>query len=192
MEIIGAEATVKIDKTVVKIRKKKNYRIKEIDDKLRYERTRKETKMLSNAKRAGVKAPNVLNTGRDFIEMQKISGKTLRDCFDSLKNWKEVCEKIGESIAKLHSNDLIHGDLTTSNMILTKKGVYLIDFGLGFESKRSEDKAVDIHVLEEALTAKHHKNSEKFFKKIIQSYDYADKSRIMERLEKLRKRGRYL
>src|SRR3989304_5614749 len=105
MELNGAEAIVRISRTVLKKRVKKSYRIKEIDDKLRFERTRKEAKLLSQAKRAGVNTPLVIETGKDFIEMSKIEGKVLRDCFDTLENWQEVCGRIGEGIAKLHAND---------------------------------------------------------------------------------------
>ena len=190
MELIGAEAVVTISKTILKNRLKKSYRIKEIDEKLRFERTKKEAKMLRESKRIGVKTPTILKTGKDFIEMEKINGKTVRESINE-NNLEQVCEQIGKNISKLHSNNLIHGDLTTSNLILSKNEVYFIDFGLGFESKRHEDKAVDLHVLEQALKAKHHRIAKKAFKKIIESYNPNDKNKILDRLEKLRKRGRY-
>ena len=185
----GAEAVLILkNELLVKDRVKKNYRIEKIDSKLRKERTRKEAKLLSEAKRAGVKTPTVYNTTKTSIEMDFVKGKLLRDCLDDLKNWKNVCEKIGKNIAKLHANNIIHGDLTTSNMILKNDDVYFIDFGLGFESKRVEDKAVDLRVLEEALNAKHYKNCDNFFKTIIETYNNPE---VLKRMSIIRKRRRY-
>jgi Kae1-associated kinase Bud32 len=89
-----------------------------------------------------------------FIEGKKIS-ETLEDL-----DWEDICQKIGASIAKLHDNNIIHGDLTTSNMILKKDKVFFIDFGLSFISGRIEDKACDLHLIKQALEAKNIKMEE--------------------------------
>jgi Kae1-associated kinase Bud32 len=190
----GAEAVLlKKRNLLIKNRVKKGYRLPQIDKKIRKERTKKESKLLSNAKRAGVKTPNVIDVRDNVIEMEFIEGKLLRDHLGSLKNWRKVCENIGKSVAKLHTNDIIHGDLTTSNMILKGVETYFIDFGLGSESKRVEDKAVDLRVLEEALRAKHYLNHDKFFKSVLRGYElYEKSSEVVSKLEKVRKRGRYL
>ena len=94
---------------------------------------------------------------------------------DHNKNYKEICVQIGASIAKLHNANIIHGDLTTSNMIISKNKLYLIDFGLGFESHKAEDKAVDLHVLKEALEARHVKKSNEFCRIIIENYKKTSK-----------------
>jgi len=124
--------------------------------------------------------------------MEFISGDRLSDCLDNLENWKDVCFKIGESIAKLHDSDVIHGDLTTSNMILTGRGIYFIDFGLGFVSSRVEDKAVDLHLIKQALEAKHYSKFEEFFKEILHGYSGSkDFERVVGQLRKVESRGRY-
>ena len=100
---------------------------------------------------------------------------------------------IGKNIAKLHDADIIHGDLTTSNMILSgKEVVYFIDFGLGFISKKIEDKAVDLHLLKQALEAKHFTHWETLFKEVINGYSSSKDSKlVLKQLEKVEKRGRY-
>ncbi|MBR9678918.1 MAG: Kae1-associated serine/threonine protein kinase [Nanoarchaeota archaeon] len=190
----GAEAILILNNNLlIKNRVEKCYRLKEIDEKLRKERTKKEAKLLSDAKRAGVKTPTVFNTTKTSIEMEFVEGKLLRDHINKARNWEMICKKIGENIAKLHENNIIHGDLTTSNMILKNEDVYFIDFGLGYESKRIEDKAIDLRVLEKTLKAKHCKRSDEFFKKIIKSYTTYEKSNeVINRLEKIQVRGRYL
>ena len=92
--------------------------------------------------------------------MQAIEGKRISENLDKFtpKKQKKICEKIGENIAKLHEANIIHGDLTSSNMILhvdenNFKDVYFIDFGLGFISPKVEDKAVDLHLIREAFEA---------------------------------------
>ncbi len=126
--------------------------------------------------------------------MPFIDGKKLSEYLDKfqLKKQKEICKKIGESVAKLHDADIIHGDLTTSNMILKNDKIYFIDFGLGFVSHKFEDKAIDLHLLRQALEAKHFKNWKKLFDEIVKSYKkYKDSKIVLERLRAVEKRGRY-
>ncbi len=194
---------------IIKDRVKKGYRIPELDIKIRARRTRSETKLLE-------KASKIINSPTPFfqpsiknsfkLKMPFIDGKKLSDYLDKfpLKKQKEVCKLIGESTAKLHDADIIHGDLTTSNMILKdnklKGGVdkvtcgslYFIDFGLGFISHKFEDKAVDIHLLKQALEAKHFKNWEILLREVLKGYSKSKDSEIvLERLNKVEKRGRY-
>ncbi|PIO00651.1 Kae1-associated kinase Bud32 [archaeon CG10_big_fil_rev_8_21_14_0_10_43_11] len=190
----GAEAVLtRSNGTVIKERVKKGYRHPTLDENLRFWRTKKEAKLLSDARRIGVRAPRLLKTGKDTIEMTYVEGKLLRDHLDTFTEWNWVCEDIGRSVARLHAHDLIHGDLTTSNMILKEGEVYFIDFGLGFETKKTEDRAVDVRVLEEAFNAKHPKNADKFFKAFLKGYSAYEKSgAVIARLEEVKKRGRYL
>ena len=100
-------------------------------------------------------------------------------------------KKIGEQVSILHKNDIIHGDLTTSNTILKDDKVYIIDFGLGFISSKVEDKAVDLHLIKQALEAKHWQNWEQLFEKFCLGYSYEDSKKVIERLDIVEKRGRY-
>ncbi|MEI6850166.1 MAG: serine/threonine protein kinase, partial [archaeon] len=88
--------------------------------------------------------------------------------------------------------NIIHGDLTTSNMIYSKNEVYFIDFGLGYESSNIEDKATDLHLIKQALEAKHFKYFEKLFNSILKGYKISKNySLVVKRLEAVEKRGRY-
>ena len=100
-------------------------------------------------------------------------------------------KKVGEQTAKLHQNSIIHGDLTTSNMILKDSQIFLIDFGLGFISAKIEDKAVDIHLIKQALEAKHFQNHEELFQNFLKGYKWKDSKKVIERLKVVEKRGRY-
>ncbi len=195
MQIIqqGAEAVIYLDGTkIIKERVSKGYRIKQIDERLRKTRTRQEAKLLEKA----VNAPKVLDVSDETmkIEMEYIKGKLVKDILDLMnkKEREELCKEIGRKIADLHKNDIIHGDLTTSNMILNEKGVYFIDFGLGFISKKEEDKAVDLHLLKHALESKHYEHFEDSFSKVLEGYNSYDMAKeVLERLQKVSKRGRY-
>jgi len=125
----------------------------------------------------------------DFVDGEKLSDHL--NSFD-LKKQKTVSKLIGRSISKLHDSNIIHGDLTTSNMILKNKEVYFIDFGLGFQSHKIEDKAVDLHLLKQALEAKHFKTWEILFKELLKSYSTSkDSKKVLERLRAVERRGRY-
>ena len=192
----GAEAVILLEKNkIIKKRMKKSYRIPEIDDRIRRQRTRSEAKLLTKASKL-ISIPEIIKVDQETKEiiMPFIDGKKLSDYLDKfpLKKQKEVCKLIGESTAKLHDADIIHGDLTTSNMILKNNKIYFIDFGLGFVSHKFEDKAVDIHLLKQALEAKHFKNWEILFREVLKGYSKSKDSKIvLERLNKVEKRGRY-
>ena len=191
----GAEAIlIKDGETLTKDRIKKGYRIDFLDDKLRKSRTKKERKILDKVSKL-IPVPEI-KKGKDRedkfkIQMEFLRGKKLSEHLDNLKNAVSVCEKIGENVAKLHDEGIIHGDLTTSNIIFKEGEVYFIDFGLGFHSNRREDKAVDLHLLRQALEAKHFSHWEKFFNAVLRGYSPEEKKLILEQLKKVEARGRY-
>ncbi len=192
----GAEAILyKKNDFLIKKRISKGYRIKELDNKLRKERTIREIKLLVESKRNGVCVPTVIEKDlKNFkIVMEFVDGDVLRDVLDKLtkKRLNMICKNIGESITKMHNAGIIHGDLTTSNMVLKNDHVYFIDFGLGKVSDKIEEKAVDLHLLKCALISKHNKIWDIIFKKIIESYSAKGKEKILKRLEEIEKRGRY-
>lgn len=197
----GAEAVIFLDKNkkqIVKNRIKKSYRIKELDEAIRKRRTKLETKLLT-------KASGIINCPlpkkekeRHLIKMPLVEGKKLSEHLDNLpsKKQKEICGEVGKNVAKLHDAGIIHGDLTTSNMILVeeckKAKIYFIDFGLGFESQKIEDKAVDIHLLKQALEAKHYSRWKELFMEFEKGYKKSKNyKKVMEQLKKVEKRGRY-
>jgi len=200
----GAEAVIEQKgNLIIKNRISKLYRIKEIDDKIRKQRTKSEKKLLEKASKI-INAPNPLPL-KEFnkIEMPFIEGKKLSEVLDSfpLAKQKEICKIVGESIAKLHNAEIIHGDLTTSNMICDSASlhtlrpkIFMIDFGLGYISRKIEDKAVDLHLLKQALEAKHFKNWKELFASVEKGYRKANETeakKILERLQDVEKRGRY-
>lgn len=190
----GAEAIIlRKGDEVVKRRVKKLYRFPELDEKIRKLRMRSEAKLLEKAAKL-IPTPKILKVDEKEkeIDIEFMDGKKLSENLDDLKNWKEVCEQIGENIAKLHDAGIIHGDLTTSNMIFQENKVYFIDYGLGFANGKIEDKAVDLHLIKQALEAKHFKYSEKFFSAILEGYKISKNYKeTIARLEKVEKRGRY-
>jgi Kae1-associated kinase Bud32 len=189
----GAEAKLYLtDSKIIKDRFEKDYRIKEIDKKLRKSRTKSEAKIFGKLADINFPSPKLINTDKkQKITMEYIKGPKVRDILEE-KDYKKLSTEIGKKIAILHNNNIIHGDLTTSNMILSKE-IYFIDFGLSYFSHKIEDRAVDLHLLKQALESKHYKIWEKCFKAAIKAYKKESKQakEVLTRLETVEKRGRY-
>tara|TARA_Y100000310_G_scaffold241784_1_gene245856 strand:+ start:20577 stop:21176 length:600 start_codon:yes stop_codon:yes gene_type:complete len=189
----GAESKLFLVKNkVVKDRFRKTYRIKEIDDRLRKARTRREGKVLDKLQKLKFPIPKLINNNeKDTLEIEFIKGKLIKNILKN-NNCNKLCREMGQKIATLHNHNIIHGDLTTSNMIF-KKEIYFIDFGLSFFSHKIEDKAVDLHLLKESLESKHSEIWEKSYKAALDGY--AKKARdgkdILNRIKVVEKRGRY-
>jgi TP53 regulating kinase-like protein len=194
----GAEAKIFLDEKnnlIVKDRISKSYRIPELDKKIIKQRTKAEKKLLTKANKI-VNAPLPKKSKENnTIIMPYIDGEKLSTSLNDfpLEKQKLIMEKVGESIAKLHKEDIIHGDLTTSNMILKNKEVFFIDFGLGYISKKVEDKAVDLHLLKQALEAKHFMHWKELYKEFQEAYskNNPESNKIYERMIAIEKRGRY-
>ncbi|MEM4325756.1 MAG: KEOPS complex kinase/ATPase Bud32 [Candidatus Pacearchaeota archaeon] len=196
---IGAEAIIiKKGKYIIKRRVKKSYRSPEFDERIRKLRTRSEARLFRRASEI-IDVPKIIKVDelKKEIVLEFIDGKKLSENLDkfSVKKQIEVCKLIGRAVAKLHASNIIHGDLTTSNMILVEQPVlkvFFIDFGLGFISHRIEDKAVDIHLFRQALEAKHFRRWNYFFKSFLEGYkDYSEHKKVFEHLIKVEQRGRY-
>ena len=194
----GAEAKIfKENNIIIKERVLKSYRIKELDEKIRKYRTRREISILEKASKI-IPTPIVHpgSSEKNFtIFMEFIDNDKLAESLDSFDDKKrtEICKTIGKQVGLLHNNHIIHGDLTTSNMILKNKEVYFIDFGLSFIEQKVEHKAVDLHLLRQALESKHYKHYESSFKAVLEGYKETCKeyNKILERLDKVEGRGRY-
>lgn len=193
----GAEAKIFLeDGRIIKERVSKSYRHPELDLKIRRKTTRFEARLLERAAKL-IPVPNILkNCDKKMeIDMEYLDGKKLRDAVDTMsqKERKKVFTTVGRQIAKLHNADIIHGDLTTSNMILSNNKVYFIDFGLGFISPKTEDKAVDLHLLKQALESKHYKHFDECYEAAMEGYESESKDfkKLNERLKKVEGRGRY-
>ncbi len=187
----GAEAVIyQIDNGIIKSRTPKSYRHPQLDNFLRSSRTRHEAKILEKLEQLHFPAPKIKKADekKGILEIEFIDGTLVKDI---LEQKPELTKHIGKNISILHTNNIIHGDLTTSNMILKDK-VYFIDFGLSFTSLKIEDKAVDIHLLDRALESKHYKIYPKAFNAIIAEYKkhYKDAPKVLARFEEVKKRGR--
>ena len=187
----GAEAIITKDKnTIIKNRIKKSYRIPVLDERIRKSRTKAEAKIIKKLEKI-IPVPKIIKTDdRQIIEMEFIDGKKLSDSLES-QDYKKICKQIAENITKMHNSGIIHGDLTTSNMIFKNNQVYFIDFGLAFHSSKVEDKAVDLHLLKQALEAKHFTIWEECIKIILDNYKPEKYKDILKRIKVIESRGRY-
>ena len=187
----GAEAIITKDKnTIIKNRIKKSYRIPVLDERIRKSRTKAEAKIIKKLEKI-IPVPKIIKTDdRQIIEMEFIDGKKLSDSLES-QDYKKICKQIAENITKMHNSGIIHGDLTTSNMISKEDKVYFIDFGLAFHSSKVEDKAVDLHLLKQALEAKHFTIWEECIKIILDNYKPEKYKDILKRIKVIESRGRY-
>jgi len=186
----GAEAVLyQTENSIVKDRFKKTYRHSHIDEQLRKFRTKREAKVIEKLSQLNFPAPGLIRVDNQKIEMQFIKGDKVKDIFN--KNYKKLAEEIGRKLAILHQNHIIHGDLTTSNMIFNKE-IHFIDFGLSFFSEKTEDKAVDLHLLDRALESKHFQVYPSCFQLALKSYQkhYPEAKQVLNRLETVQSRGR--
>lgn len=186
----GAEARIiRKGSSVLKERMKKPYRLSVLDTKLREFRTRREAKILKTLEKANIPAPKLIKADDTTIEMEFIDGKKVRDV---IHKDKKLAKKFGELVGKLHGVDVIHSDLTTSNVLVTDKDLHIIDFGLSFISSKVEDKAVDIHLLIRAFESSHHDIHTECIALVFDGYKsaYKDAGKVLERLAIVQKRGR--
>ncbi|MFH1786138.1 MAG: KEOPS complex kinase/ATPase Bud32 [archaeon] len=189
----GAEAILWRDgKKLVKDRIKKGYRHEAIDARLRKLRTASEARLLRRARAAGVLTPQILAETQYAIKMEFIDGKRLKDVLDAMPAARRsaLLKKLGRDIAKLHSAHIIHGDLTTSNILYSAGKLYFIDFGLGEVSPSIEKMATDLHLLKEVFRSTHYRHFESF-KNVVSGYKWEKSKDVLTRMEEVESRGRY-
>jgi len=198
----GAEAVICLTRyrgkqVVQKRRVKKSYRIKEIDSQLIASRTKEEAKLIALARTCGVSVPLIydVDLAGGIITMEYLRGKRIKDILNTLDETERnhINFKIGESIARLHNHDIIHGDITTSNMILLNDRIHFIDFGLGSKNSEVEAKGVDLHVLMEAFDSTHSQYPH-CFKQVFAGYEKefnGDASMVKRKIDDIVRRGRY-
>jgi len=210
----GAEAKLYLgtylgQRAIVKQRFPKKYRLPELDVKLNRERLRAEARSLVKCKTLGIRTPTLYQVDQNCIVMEYLELPTARDYIKTILDNVKVpnddqkailtilAQKIGQMVGKLHKNNLIHGDMTTSNMLVDanqNQEICVIDFGLGDFSGTPEDKGVDLYVLERALISAH-PNTEFMFDAILQSYgeeleNNKMRQAVMKKYEDVRSRGR--
>ncbi len=201
MKIVSSEAILtQVDDRILKERIKKSYRLPEIDKNLRKRRTHSEAKLLREAARAGTNVPRVINESEYSLELEFIHGEMVSSILNENENDIEISHvvqiatQIAESIAIMHNYDIIHGDLTTANMIFSDGKVYMIDFGLGFFSKRIEDKSMDLHMIHNVIKAIHPEFLEVIWDTILKVYQdkNSEGKMVIKSLRDIEERGRYV
>lgn len=201
----GAEASLFLEdwhgrKVVMKKRLPKNYRPPLLDEQIRTYRTIHEPQLMHRAKEAGVPTPTIfmVDARNSTIMMEHIEGTQVKQVLDGFMKEKRLslCRHVGELIGRLHENGIIHGDLTTSNMILTPfEKVFLVDFGLGEYSSELEIRGVDLHLMKRAFQSTHFRFADECFKAVTEGYtnvvgQEAARS-VLDKIREIEKRGRY-
>jgi len=187
----GAEAELTLTdfygkKVVSKKRIKKSYRNNELDFNIRKKRTRSEAKILNTLYNI-INVPQVLFVDEKKCEimLEFIDGKMLKEIIEKVPT---LAVKAGKEIKKIHESGIIHGDLTTSNILFKNDKLYFIDFGLGYFSKKTEDKATDLIVFKKTFNATHSKLKNGWDLVML---GYKPSKEMVERMQTIEKRARY-
>lgn len=196
----GAEADIYITtwngrKSILKIRKRKEYRNEILDNRIRTLRTIREAKMISEVKSLGVTTPLVyfVNQNKFEIYLQFVLGELVRDLPN--KMIIKTCEKIGKIIGTLHTNGIMHGDVTTSNFILASDELVILDFGLAQRTEKIEDHAIDLRLFKEVLNSAHVTIVNPAWSSFLRGYGKivgsSRKEKVISQVLNIEKRGRY-
>ncbi len=203
----GAEASLFLAdwhgrEVVIKSRLVKRYRPAQLDSTIRHFRTVHEPQLMHEAKRAGVLTPLVfmVDVENAVIVMEYVEGQQVKQFLElgaSAEEQHSICIRIGELIGRLHASGIVHGDLTTSNIILTPDGrIYFVDFGLGDRTAEFEARGVDMHLLKHALQSTHFQIADACFSAIVEGYaEVLGKEvteKVLEKIREIERRGRYV
>ena len=182
-------------KSILKSRKKKDYRNTSLDQRIRKQRTIRESEIISEVKSLGISTPLIYNvdTKNCTIMMQYIHGKIVNE-LSELKII-EICKDIGKIVGTMHKNGIMHGDLTTSNFIFSKERLFVIDFGLAVRTNKPEDHAVDLRLFKEILNSAHAKIMKKAWGNFLKGYKTAvgleRYNKVTNLVSVIESRGRY-
>ncbi|MEJ2295467.1 MAG: Kae1-associated kinase Bud32 [Candidatus Lokiarchaeota archaeon] len=191
-------------KVIFKHRVKKEYREDKLDSVIRTNRTLNEGRTLIKAKEEGINVPQVyeIDTENSIIIIKYIEGQKLKELMPKLENSEKVklFHDIGQQVARLHINGHIHGDITTSNIIVTiENQVFLIDFGLHEYSDSIEDKSVDLHLFKRVLISSHGSDFIVCFNAFLDGYgseyeliEKNESKSIIKNITAIERRGRYV
>jgi Kae1-associated kinase Bud32 len=186
-------------KAIKKIRKPKKYRHPELDNQLRKTRTNHEADIIHRAKNNGVPTPLLyqVNNEKGVIVMEYINGTKIRDLVDQIDDEEKysLFKRIGYYAGLLHKVGIIHGDLTTSNIIKSGNRVVFIDFGLSEVNYEVEKRGVDLNLMNRMLTSTHYNHQEillEAFKKGYRVSMMSEAEEALTRMVEVSKRGRYI
>jgi TP53 regulating kinase-like protein len=184
---------------VFKVRKRLPYRLRELDDALRRQRTIHESEMIALAKGAGVSAPHLyfIDPASSTLVMEFIEGDRLKDAVPGMSpaELQTSFRLLGRDIARLHASGIMHGDLTTANIIRKGGRLVFLDFGLSVHSNRVEDHAVDLRLIKETLSGAHPKVAQAAMEHLLEGYregvGAARAKQVQKQLLNIERRGRY-
>lgn len=190
----------RLKEVLIKHRIPKEYRAKSLDRKLRDFRTSLEAKLLRDAKKAGVPTPNVYRVDREKMQivMEYVRGDAIKEVLEDMDSESrgDLCRRIGRQIGRLHGFGIMHGDLTTSNMIRDGKDkIYFIDFGLGEYKSNTEARGTDLHLIHRTLQSSHFKVAKESFDALKEGYveEMGETGKeVIQRVREIEKRGRYV
>ena len=202
----GAEASLYLaewheKRVMMKKRLPKKYRHPKLEEEIRTYRTIHEPQLMHEAKKAGVPTPTIflVDVKNSNIVMEFIEGTQVKHLLSEVSESerKHLCFQIGELIARLHKGGIIHGDLTTSNMILNPEGkIFFVDFGLGEKTDELEARGVDLHLMKRALQSTHFRFAEDCFQAAIKGYSKAlgdePAKNVLDKVMEIERRGRYV
>lgn len=201
----GAEACLYRDsylgfEVIRKQRDPKPYRPPELDKEIRVGRTLLEGRLLSDAKKSGVPTPAVFQVDipAATLVMEYIEGTILRDSLEltSERGILASFRRLGQYVALLHNGELVHGDLTTSNVIVDGDNqLHIIDFGLGEYSPELEARGVDLHLLLRTLESSHSELTDACWRPFLEGYRHyfsGDFESVVIKVREIRRRGRYV
>jgi len=202
----GAEASLFVAdwhgrRVIIKTRLPKKYRPMKLDTIIRTYRTVHEPQLMSEAKKAGVPTPTIfqVDVQNASIVMEYVEGKQLKQLLGGFSpdDREAVCFRVGELIGKLHRHGVIHGDLTTSNMILNAEDkIFFVDFGLGEKNCELEARGVDLHLMKRALQSTHFQFADECFATVMKGYMVViggDGAKdVLAKVREIERRGRYV
>lgn len=202
----GAEASLYLAdwhgrKVIIKKRLPKKYRVSRLDEQIKTYRTIHEPQLFHEAKKAGVPTPTIflVDVKSATIIMEFIEGKQVKQLLSGICKGERqrLCFRVGELIGRLHKYGIIHGDLTTSNMILNlEEKIFFVDFGLGEKTEELEARAVDLNLMKKALQSTHFRYAQECFNSVIKGYSNVLNSEtvknVLDKIREIKRRGRYV
>jgi len=182
---------------ILKIRKPRTYRNRDLDARIRRQRTTRESQAISQARSFGIPVPLVylVDTKESLIVMQEVLGRPVQSLPGDVI--VGLSRQMGRFVGMLHKNGVMHGDLTTSNFICDDAGgmLYMIDFGLSQNTTRQEDYAVDMRLIKEILNSAHANIMERAWKNLLDGYSSVVGSVmstvVIQLVSDIERRGRY-
>jgi Kae1-associated kinase Bud32 len=203
----GAEASLHVVEwlglpALRKERETKTYRPKNLDERLKRERTRNEVRLLTEARRLGVRTPIVYDVDLPHhrLILEQLPGPTLKDLLDASKEDLASVEPpvraLGKAIGRLHSGGISHGDLTSSNILYPEGAAgppALLDLSMGSRNAGVEERGIDLHLVEEDLKALHPRG-DALFRAFLDGYAEGNPeghAEVRKRAREIRGRVRY-